>query len=154
MLEKLFHTIRQQARSVGPIGGPSCCAYSQCDTHCARMMMSRSQEYFHPVSWLWERQSQAALDSPWWYWLAFWNGSSRKFSQHILTFRVTQAHSDLTKWADKSEVQTWRQTAVSKQPKGGGAKGCFFSVFRYSQCLSRLRLQQFFHCMKHKELSF
>lgn len=34
--------------------------------------------------------------------------ASRKFSQHILTFRVIQAHSDLTEWADKSEVQTWR----------------------------------------------
>lgn len=29
-------------------------------------------------------------------------------SQHILTFRIIQAHSDLTKWADKTEVQTWR----------------------------------------------
>lgn len=52
--------------------------------------------------------------------------SSRKFNQHILTFRVIQAHSDLTKWTDKTEVQTWPQTAVSKQPMGGGAKEFFF----------------------------
>lgn len=44
----------------------------------------------------------------------------------FLTFRVIQAHSDLTKWTDKSKVQTWPQTAVSKQPMGGGAKEFFF----------------------------
>lgn len=71
-----------------------------------------------------ERQSLAAVDR--WYELAFWNGSSRKPSQHILTFRVIQAHSDLSKWADKGKVQTWRPTAVSKQPMGGGAKDFFF----------------------------
>ena len=86
--------------------------------------MYRNQEYFQYMSRPWGKQSLAAIDRR--YELGFWNGSSRKLSQHILTFRVIQAHSDLSKWADKGEVQTWRPTAVSKQPMGGGAKDCFF----------------------------
>lgn len=58
--------------------------------------------------------------------MAFWNSSNRNLQQHILTFRVIQAHSDLTKWADKSEVQTWHQAAVSKQPMRGTVRERFF----------------------------